>query len=285
MMESATTTIGSIDYVSRWRRLVEARHEQGRRLDRFHDRPDQWADGRAARFRRMVAAAASADPLLEFLRPLLRRDLTVLDVGAGTGRHVIPLAPLVSRITAVEPSPAMRAELEAAVRDARATNVEIVASSWPAAEVEPADLVICSHVAYVVADIESFFRRLDAVNRGRCVVVLRYLQREMAILDLFQQIWNEPRCPEPTFLDLFGVACQLGIWANVVNIPFSVTQSFDSVDEAVQMVKRDLLNPDGPDVDRVIRDFLAERLVRQDGRWQLVTPPAVAGVLWWERRA
>ncbi len=284
-MEPVTAAPAPIDYVSRWRRLVEARHEQGRRLDRFHDRPDQWADGRAARFRRMVTASAAADPLLDLLRPLLRRDLTVLDVGAGTGRHVIPLAPMVSRITAIEPSPAMRAELEAAVKDARATNVEIVASSWPNVDVEPADLVICSHVAYVVADIEPFLRRLDAANRGRCVVVLRYLQRETAILDLFERIWNEPRCPEPTFPDLFGAACQLGIWANVVNIPFTVAQSFDSLDEAVQMVKRDLLNPEGPAVDRVIRDFLAERLVRQEGRWQLRTPPAVAGVLWWERRS
>lgn len=276
--------VGPIDYVERWRHLVEARAEQGRRLDRFHDRPDHWAGDRAARFRRMATVTSETDPLLGFLRASLTPETTVLDVGAGVGRHVVPLAPLVSRVTAVEPSAAMRAELESAIAQAGARNVEVVADGWPAANVAPADLVICSHVAYFVAEVEPFLRRLDEVNRGRCVVVLRHAQREIAILDLFQRIWNEPRCPEPTFADLFGVACQLGIWANVTTLPFAINVGFDSPDEAVQSVKGDLLNPDGPDVDRQIREYLTERMIQRDGRWTFDVPPTPAGVLWWERK-
>jgi hypothetical protein len=110
------------------------------------------------------------------------------------------------------------------------------------------------------------------------------VQREVAILDLFEKIWNEPRCPEPTFADLFGAACQLGIWANVVNFPFTTVGGFDGVDEAVRMVKGDLLNPEGAEAEKEIRDYLAERLVQRNGKWLFNTPPTCVGVLWWEAR-
>lgn len=274
-----------IDYVERWRRLVQARVDQGRRLDRTHDRGDHWAGERAARFRRMAAQPRSDDALLNFLRPRIGPTTTVLDVGAGTGRYVPPLAPLVAKMTALEPSPAMRTELENVVREADLSNVEVVPASWPDGEVAPADLVICSHVAYFVPDIEPFIRRLDGVNRGCCVVVLRHVQREIAILDLFEQVWGEPRCPEPTFTDLFGVASQLGIWANVLNVPFMTVAGFPTFEDAVTMVKADLLNPEGADVEQKIRRYLGERMVQRDGRWTFATPPTYAGMLWWEAKS
>lgn len=276
--------VAPIDYIDRWRRLVTAREEQGRRLDRLGDRPDHWAGDRAARFRRMTMRPGTSDPLIELIRPLVGADSSILDVGAGTGRHVLPLAPLASKVTAVEPSPAMRAQLEAAVRAAGLTNVEIIATGWPADQVAPADLVICSHVVYFVAEIEHFLRRLDQVNRGRAVVVLRHEQRELAILDLFERVWNEPRCPEPSFVDLFGVACQMGIYPNVATISFNATAGFETIDEALPMIRADLLNPEGPDVERKIQDYLNERMIYRDGRWQFDVPPTSAGVLWWEAR-
>lgn len=273
-----------IDYVARWRQLVTAREHQGRRLDPEFGRGDHWAGERALRFRRIAARAARSDALLELIRPHLTPSTTILDVGAGTGRHVVPLAPLAAQVTAVEPSPAMRAQLEAVVQEQGLANVRIVASQWPVAEVEPADIVICSHVAYVVSEIAPFLRRLDEVNRGRCYVVLRHVQREIAILDLFERIWGEPRCQEPTFTDLFGVASQLGIWANVATIPFGVAAEFESIDDAVAWVRADLLNPVGPSVDSTIREYLNERMICRDGKWTFPTPPMVAGVLWWEAR-
>ncbi|MGH2457922.1 MAG: class I SAM-dependent methyltransferase [Chloroflexota bacterium] len=277
-----TPRVAPIDYVDRWRQLVAAREAQGRRLDRLGDRPDHWAGDRAARFRRMTMRPGAADPLLTLIRPLVGPNSSVLDVGAGTGRHVLPLAPLVAAVTAVEPSAAMRDQLTAVVREADLGNVKIIASGWPTDEAAPADLVICSHVAYFVAAIEPFLRQIDRVSRGRAFVVLRHQQREIAILDLFERIWGETRCPEPSFADLFGVACQLGIYPNVATIPFSAAAGFEAIDDAVPMIQADLLNPEGPDVERKITDYLRERMVHRDGRWQFDVPPTSAGVLWWE---
>lgn len=281
-MSAGVTTVEPIDYVNRWRHLVAAREEQGRRLDRLSDRPDHWAGDRAARFRQMTMRPGASDPLMDLIRPLVGPNSSVLDVGAGAGRHVLPLAPLVSRVVAVEPSPAMRAQLEVVVAEAGLKNVEIIESSWPTDQVDPADLVICSHVAYFVTEIEPFLRRIDHVNRGRAFVVLRHVQREVAILDLFERIWHEPRSPEPSFVDLFGVAAQLGLFPNVKTISFPIVAGFKSIEDALPMVRADLLNPEGPGIDQTIREYLDERMVYRDGRWQFNVPPTYAGVLWWE---
>ncbi len=274
-----------IDYVERWRSLVRAREDQGHRLDPMHGRADHWAGDRAARFRRMTARPGAADALIDLIRPLIGPESSVLDVGAGTGRHVLPLAHLAAKVTAVEPSAAMRTQLEEVVRENGLRNVEIIAAEWPGARVEPADLVVCSHVAYFVAEIEPFLREIDRVNLGRAVVVLRHTQREVAILDLFQRIWNEPRCPEPSFSDLYGVACQLGLYPNVTTIPFTVPIGFETIEDAISMVRADLLNPSGADVERVIHDYLEERMVRRDGKLRFAVPPTFAGALWWEGKS
>src|SRR5215210_2418242 len=139
----------TVDWVARWRALVEERHEQGRRLDQQHRRSDAWA-GRAQRFARHVAEGGTDDPLLRRLLALASPEATVLDVGAGPGRHALPLARVTRRVTVVEPSAAMRELLEAAVARERLTNLTIVPAEWPAArdQVEPADLVVCAHVLY-----------------------------------------------------------------------------------------------------------------------------------------
>jgi SAM-dependent methyltransferase len=274
-----------IDYVERWRRLVQVRSDQGRRLDTQHQRGDEWA-GCAERFRLLTAAVTrggSVDPFLDIVRLHVRPDATVLDVGAGAGRHVAALAPQVAQVVAVEPSAAMREQMAIVLGEANLTNVEVVPESWPNARVEPADLVICSHVAYFADDISTFLRRLDEVTRGHCFITLRNEQREIATVELFERVWGEPRCPEPSFVDLFGAAIQIGLRPRAVTIPFSINPGFASPEDAVPIVRASLLNPDGPEVDAKIRAYLTERLVQRDGAWYWNVPPTSAGVLSWER--
>src|SRR5437867_8115787 len=157
------SAVAAVDWVARWRELVEARHDQGRRLDRDHGRGDAWAAGRATRFNRHVRESGADDPLLQRLLAVVDAGTTVLDVGAGPGRHTLPLARIARRVVAVEPSAAMREQLEANTYGARSgasglTNVEVVPLAWPEAaeRVEPADVVICAHVLYPVAEVEPF---------------------------------------------------------------------------------------------------------------------------------
>lgn len=277
------TAGGQIDYLTYWRNLVEARADQGRRLDSQHGRADEWAGHRASRFRRIVVHTSADDPLLAHLRPRLKRTDVLLDVGAGPGRHTLALASTVQRVIAVEPSAAMRSHLIDGIDQAGLNNVDVVAADWPEADVPGADVVICSHVVYGVADIAPFLRKLDAVSRRHCALVLRFGQREEAILDLFQRIWGERRSLAPTCLDLLGALEQLGIRANLSVVPFGAGYHFASLDEAVTMVQADLLNPTSPDAERLIREDLTARLTPTVDGLAFPRGPAYAGILWWDK--
>ena len=274
----------AIDWVARWRALVEERHEQGRRLDQQHRRPDAWA-GRAQRFARHVAEGGTDDPLLRRLLALATPQTTVLDVGAGPGRHALPLARVARRVTVVEPSAAMRELLTAGIEREGLRNVEIVPAEWPPARerVEPADLVVCAHVLYPVVEVEPFLRALDGAARRGCYLVMRLGQREGPYLGLFEQIWGEPRALAPTALDLFNVAHQLGLSAGFEVVPFPSWRSFDGIEEAVAQVHADVLNPPDPAAEALIRAFLAERLVERDGKLALLADAPRAGLVFWER--
>jgi len=276
--------VPTIDWVARWRALVEERHDQGRRLDQQHRRSDAWA-GRAGRFARHVAEGGHDDPLLRRLLALASADTTVLDVGAGPGRHALPLARTARSVTAVEPSAAMRDLLAAGVAREGLRNVAVVPDEWPLAreQVEPADLVVCSHVLYPVVEVEPFLRALDSASRRGCYLILRLGQREGPYLELFEQIWGEPRALAPTALDLFNVAHQLGLPASFEVVPFPAWQSFDSLDEAVAQVHRDVLNPPDPSAEPRIRAFLTDRLVERGGRLILPLDSPRAGLVYWQR--
>ena len=133
---------GPIDHIDRWRRIVVARREQhdavvsaqGRTTD------DYWAR-RAESFHKFVQEiAAAGDPFLDCVLRHLQPEDTVLDVGAGTGRHAIPLARHARQVTALDPSPAMLRFLREDVAAQGLTNVEVVEDGWPeaAAQVPPA---------------------------------------------------------------------------------------------------------------------------------------------------
>src|SRR5204862_275445 len=52
-------------------------------------------------------------------------------------------------------------------------NMTVIASSWEDAEVAPADLVICSHVLYGVADPVPFINKLERSARDHVFVMIR----------------------------------------------------------------------------------------------------------------
>ena len=209
----------SIDWAERWRSLVAERVAAAK----GHSDPGYW-DRRAPTFAQ--STQARSDAFLEVVAPHLSPRKTLIDVGAGAGRHAIPLAERLEWVTAVEPSEGMRAQIP------HLDNMTVVASSWEDAAVAPADLLICSHVLYGVEDPVPFIAKMEASARERIFIMLR--ESPMAHLGALvreRMLGQEPRLPR--FSDLFMLLVQMGIAPDVTFISYPNPQRYAAIEEAL----------------------------------------------------
>lgn len=210
----------SIDWAERWRSLVAERTAAAG----AHGDPSYW-DRRAPSFAR--STHGRVDEFLNVLEPYLSPRKTLIDVGAGAGRHAVPLAERLEWVTAVEPSEGMRALIPP--RD----NMTVVASTWEDAAVAPADLLICCHVLYGVEEPVPFIAKMERSARERVFIMLREgpLAHPAAAIRRQMPGAEEPRMPR--FSDLFMLLTQMGIAPNVSFFRYPSVHRYASFDEAL----------------------------------------------------
>ena len=145
---------------------------------------------------------------------------SVLDVGCGGGRAAMSLVPPAEWVIGVDQSPSMLAEFARAASAAGARSM-IVEGRWPdVAIVTPvADVVVCHHVAYNVADIEPFLLALTAHARLAVVLVLPPRHPLSAWNGAWRHFWGLERPTEPAAADLAEVLAGLGLDAERWDVP------------------------------------------------------------------
>lgn len=146
--------------------------------------------------------AADARPAPTALHAAARTRLldggTVLDVGCGGGAASVPLAGAATLLVGVDPLPAMLAGFAAAATAAGVAHEEIL-GAWPdAASACPlADVVVCSHVVYNVAEIEPFL--IGLADHARTLVVVELSDRHPStpLAPLWRRFWDLERPSGP----------------------------------------------------------------------------------------
>jgi SAM-dependent methyltransferase len=247
------------DWAESWRELVERRRaEVGERASS----DDPWAL-RATRF-------VARDPFLGFLEPWLEPRRTLIDGGAGTGRHSAPLAARLDWVTAVEPSQGMRDRIP------QADNMTVIASAWLDAEPAPADLVICVHALYGVPEPVPFIEKLAASAREQVFIVLRDAGHPHPA-----ELYAGPRLGrEPGVRDCFLLLRQLGVAPDVAMVRYPESRRFESLDQAAEECRLAL----GRLWDETEGRGWLEQHLRRDEDGTLVQPDVevTAGVLHWK---
>jgi Methyltransferase domain len=209
-----------IDWEARWRRTVADRAT----LASGHADSGYW-DRRSRSYAR--STQARADDFLRVLEPYLSPQKTLIDVGAGAGRHATPLAQRLEWVTVIEPSEGMRSQIPP--RD----NMTVIASTWEDAEVAPADLVICSHVMYGVADPVAFLQKLQRAARERVFVMMRESDLPHPAAELRRRISGDAGPRLPRFSELFMLLIQMGIASDVTFLRYPVLTRYANMEEAV----------------------------------------------------
>lgn len=270
-----------IDFIERWRRIVEARRRQtdGAYSGLGRTTRDYWAR-RADRYA-AFSREGLPDPFLEKLLAHVDGRSMVLDVGAGVGRHAVPLARVVRRVIVVEPSPSMASHLRQWAQEEGLANIEVIEADWPEVDVPVCDIVVCSHVLYPVLDVEPFVRKLDESARRYCFLQLHQEQMALESLELWERFHGEPRARQPTFRDALPVLWQMGLRPNLEMTAMAQSWSWESMDEAARNFREHLAIPEDEATEARLREMLAAALEAREGRLHLPKTTYRSAILWW----
>jgi SAM-dependent methyltransferase len=185
-------------------------------------------------------SGASYRRAVEALRP----RGTVLDVGAGAGAASLPLAPETGELVAVDPS---RSMLDALAERAAALDlpVRLVQGRWPevASTVDEADVVVCHHVVYNVAELGDFAAALTDHARRRVVVELPPAHPMRALNPLWLRLHGLHRPDGPTTDDAVAVLTALGLEVHQERGPRPARTPYGSFVDMVASTRRRLCLP------------------------------------------
>ena len=205
----------------------------------------------------------------------------VLDVGVGGGAGSLPLAHKAARITGVDSSQGMLSSFKEAAERAGVT-AAVVAGTWPevAAQVQPADVVVCHHVFYNVADLVPFVDALTEKAGERVVVELTPEHPLAWMNDLWMRFHHLERPQGPAYTDAIEVVAELGYPVeHEVHSGPPVMSGFTNRADAIALVrKRVCLRPEQ---DEELAEALGERLAVRDGLWSASPPQHRIATLWW----
>jgi len=268
---------------ARWRRLVTGRVEEMSRLSPGAGCVSgSFWDSRAERYAKNVRLAdAAKDPLLRRLRRVTDASSSILDVGAGTGRHALALCADVRHVTAVEPSAAMLAVLRSDAEQLGATNLTTVQASWDAADVAPVDVAFSSFVVTLVPDGAAFLAKLDAVASRRVLLYLGAYSGDALLDPLWRHFHDVPRAPGPTYLDAIAVLRELGIEPAVKVVEVANGCRFATIEEAADHYREWMFLDDAPGVRRELEGLLKAWLPGRRGAFRSPLRTVPAAIVEW----
>ncbi len=127
---------------------------------------------------------------------------TLLDVGAGAGAASVPLLDRAGSLFAVDQDEELLRELRAQA-GADAAKVTTFVGAWPdtAPLVPHADVVVCHHVLYNVADLAPFVEALEAHARRRVVIEITARHPVARLNPLWKRFHDLERPTRPTWED------------------------------------------------------------------------------------
>jgi len=261
----------------RWRDQLEAWALPKRITDAVSDSP--WT-APVAHFGRRADLAAPHGVSYQRAAEALSPQGTVIDVGAGAGAASLPLAPLTTRLTAVDTNGGM---LEALRDRAAAAGLEArtVQGRWPdiATDIDPADVVVCHHVVYNAPDLAAFAQALTTHARRRVVVELTERHPLAPLNPLWKKLHDLDRPTGPSAEDALAVLEEVDIPATLERSPRPPRPGYGTFDELIAVTRRRLCLT--PDRDPDLVAALAELGIDPEHPVELTAPDDALVTLHW----
>lgn len=258
--------------IERWQELVDARAQQ---MDAAYARlgrssADFW-DRRAGGFHRSTKSTVPEDPLYKRLRQVITPGTSVLDVGAGTGRFLLPFAGIASRITAVEPNASMLHILRQTAEERGIADITVVPTTWQEAPDDlQADITLCSHVLYPLRDVEPFIAKLYRATRKTCFFYMRATHFDEWTSPFWQHFHGDQRHLPPGYIHALDILFEMGLYAAVEIVTMPTSMRYPTLEIAIDETIEQLILPNEPQIRSELQHMLSTWLVEDNG---MLTPP------------
>lgn len=270
--------------VERWQAIIDTRAEQmdAAYAELGRSSVGYW-DRRARRYHDSTKNTVASDPFFNRLRSVITPQTSVLDVGAGSGRFALALAPLVKQVIAIEPNAPMLEYLRQDADALNLTNISYSLNTWQDAPHDlQVDIVICSHVLYPIRDIVPFLAKLQHEARQRCYIYMRATPIDALTAHLWKYFHGDERCYPPSYIHALDVLFEMGIYANVEVVSLPGSLRYPSLDVAVEELAELLIVPGDEKTREELRGLLAGWLVERDGRLVPPQQEMACAIIWWE---
>jgi SAM-dependent methyltransferase len=205
---------------------------------------------------------------------------SVIDVGAAGGAASLPLAPRMSRLTAIDTHEPLLADL---ARRAAPLGIELttVCGCWPnvATGLPAADVVVCHHVLYNIPDLAPFLIALTTHARSRVVVEITARHPLTALNPYWREFHDLRRPTGPTAEQVIELLRALGIEARSECWTRSPAAEYESFGTLVDVTRRRLCLP--PERAADVAAALRRRGVSESEPPDLGSSGADLVTIWW----
>jgi ubiquinone/menaquinone biosynthesis C-methylase UbiE len=218
--------------------------------------------------------------LLDKVQDHLNESSTVLDIGAGTGAFAIPIAREGKEVTVVEPSNKMLIRLCSKMDDL--TNIRLINKCWEDVninEIGMYDMVIAVNSLYRIADVAVALKKMFSVAKKYLYIIMEC--RSNFYKKMWQQIKKGKYHPTPSFIHLYNVLYELGVFANVEIIKIPRSQIYLDIKQAVRhwLIRLDL----PPEKEDELQAYLLSYLKEKDGMLYL-EEEGQSAIIWYEKK-
>jgi len=207
----------------------------------------------------------------------------VLDIGGGTGTHAVPLAAMGCDVTVVEPSGAMREEMERNLSASGAGPVTVIPSRWEDVALgetgEPFDIVMASY-SLSMEDVGDAITKMQACSRGSVHLFWFLTPPSWARVsrDLWPRLHGREFPGEPLADCLWQALYEMGIYADMT-IERKKETGYRSVDEAAREYCQ-RLDCQTEKEEEILRKYFTAAL-QKSGNLFILPGNSLSAHIWW----